>query len=251
MRRAAPALALALLLTAGRAVAGEPPASDLAKVRFEQGKAAYRDGRYADAIRAFADADALAPRAALSFDIARAYERLGEPARAIDSYSDFLRRAPDAPNADLVRARIAALRASVPEPPPAAAPPVVSQGAPPAPLVAARTESAAAEHKTFAPWSWVALGGGGAVLVGAGIAELSRRSAESDARDAPTQLAYVDAYRRMHDDQTVARVLFGIGGALTVAGGALIAIDLGRGRRAETPVACLPSACYGGLEGSF
>jgi tetratricopeptide (TPR) repeat protein len=250
-RRTASALALALLVTAGRAVADEPASADVAKLRFEQGKSAYREGRYADAIRAFSAADALAPRAALSFDIARAYERLGEPARAIDSYRNYLRRAPDATNADLVRARIAALDATVSEPAlgvPAEPP---AERAPPAAPLDSHANDAVAEHPSFAPWSWVTLGTGGALLVGAGIAELSRRDAEGDARNASTQLAYVGDYRRMHDAQAVARVLFGVGGVLAVTGVALMAIDLGRGRRAETRVACLPNACFGGVEGSF
>jgi hypothetical protein len=46
-------------------------------------------------------------------------------------------------------------------------------------------------------------------------------------------------------------VLFGVGGVLAVTGGALLAIDLGRGRHAETRLACLPQACFGAVEGSF
>ncbi len=252
-RRAWPGLALALLMTAGRAAADEPPSPEVAKLRFEQGKSAYREGRYAEAIRAFSDADALAPRAALAFDIARAYERLGEPSRAIDSYREYLRRAPDAPNADLVRARMAALDSSVSEPAPAVqtGQPLVAGSAPPAAPLANGANTDVPERPSFAPWSWLALGTGGAFLVGAGISEFSRRGAESDARSASTQLAYVDDYRRMRDAQAVARVLFGVGGALVVTGGALMAIDLGRGRRAEPRVACLPTACFGGVEGSF
>jgi hypothetical protein len=97
----------------------------------------------------------------------------------------------------------------------------------------------------------VALGAGGAALVGAGVAELVRRDAENDARTAPDQITYADQYDRMHSSQTAARVLLLAGGVLAVTGSALVAVDLGRGRRAETRLACAPGTCVGTFVGSF
>jgi tetratricopeptide (TPR) repeat protein len=226
--------------------------AEQAKLRYEQGKVAYREGRYADAIQAFSEADARAPRAALCFDIARAHERLGEPSRAVDAYREYLRRAPDAPNADLVRARISALEAEMQATAAAAPEPRVAT-APVVTPVPARNEAASTRHADakFAPWSWVTLATGGALLASAGVVELMRRDAESEARAAPTQLAYADDYQRMRSYQSAARVLAGVGGALAVTGGVLVAIDLGRGRRAETRVGCGPNGCFGRFEGAF
>lgn len=80
-----------------------------AKARYEQGAQAYAAGRFKDAIDLFLDADALAPSAALSFNIARAYEKIGDDAACLQWYRDFLRRAPEAKNAGEVAARIAEL----------------------------------------------------------------------------------------------------------------------------------------------
>src|SRR3954468_9418949 len=119
-------VALGVVLSTQQALADEAPrAAEQAKVRFEAGKVAYRSGRYAEAVKCFLEADALAPRAPLSFDIARAYEQLGDASSAVRFYRDYLERIPNAANAPLVRARIAFLE--TPPPAPAAA---LGQGAP-------------------------------------------------------------------------------------------------------------------------
>lgn len=79
------------------------------KARYERGVAAYSAGRYKDAIDLFLQADALAPSAALSFNIARAYEKIGDDASTLQWFRDFRRRAPDAKNGPEVDERIHAL----------------------------------------------------------------------------------------------------------------------------------------------
>lgn len=81
------------------------------KVRYERGAEAYSAGRFKDAIDLFLQADALAPSAALSFNIARAYEKIGDDASSLQWYRDFRRRAPDAKNGAEVDERIGALEA--------------------------------------------------------------------------------------------------------------------------------------------
>jgi tetratricopeptide (TPR) repeat protein len=83
------------------------------KARYERGVAAYSAGRYKDAIDLFLQADALAPSAALSFNIARAYEKIGDDEACLQWYRDFRRRAPDAKNAPEVDERIQALEAAL------------------------------------------------------------------------------------------------------------------------------------------
>ena len=77
-----------------------------AKAKFEVGVAAFGARRYADAVQAFLQADALAPSAALSFNIARAFEHLDNPAAALRWYRDYLRRNPQATNLVEVQARV-------------------------------------------------------------------------------------------------------------------------------------------------
>ncbi len=84
---------------------------DQAKAHYERGAQAYAAGRFKDAIDLFLQADALAPSAALSFNIARAYEKIGDDTASLQWYRDFRRRAPDAPNGPEVDRRIAQLEA--------------------------------------------------------------------------------------------------------------------------------------------
>lgn len=82
-----------------------------AKRRYQRGVEQYRAGRYAEAVVAFLEADRLAPSPALSFNIARAYERLDDTSGALRWYRDYLRRNPHAKNAPEVKARVASLAA--------------------------------------------------------------------------------------------------------------------------------------------
>jgi len=80
-----------------------------AKTKFQEGVAAFSERRYEDAVRAFQKADAIQPSAALSFNIARAFERLNDTPAALRWYRDYLRRAPRATNASEVQARVSEL----------------------------------------------------------------------------------------------------------------------------------------------
>jgi hypothetical protein len=107
-------LAAALgLLPAGVARAASPSAEAVAEARrsearakFEAGVSAFGEHRYADAVRSFVEADALLPSAPLSFNIARAFERLDNAAAALRWYRDYLRRSPQAANLAEVQARV-------------------------------------------------------------------------------------------------------------------------------------------------
>jgi hypothetical protein len=101
------------LLPVGAAHAASPSAEAVAearrseaKVKFEAGVRAFGERRYADAVQSFVEADALAPSAPLSFNIARAFERLDNAAAALRWYRDYLRRSPQAANAAEVQARV-------------------------------------------------------------------------------------------------------------------------------------------------
>jgi tetratricopeptide (TPR) repeat protein len=80
-----------------------------AKASFEQGMAAYREGRFGAAIEQFQKADRLAPSPRLSFNVARAYEQLADGPHALAAYRDYLRRLPSAENAADTSLRISEL----------------------------------------------------------------------------------------------------------------------------------------------
>lgn len=84
-----------------------------AKDKFDQGVTAYKEERYQDAVRLFKDADAIAPSAALSFNVARSLEKLDDTSGALRWYRDFLRRSPQAPNGPDVEGKVATLAAAL------------------------------------------------------------------------------------------------------------------------------------------
>lgn len=99
-------LLLGVLLAVGTARAEDAPSAQAqadarradARARYEQGVEAYSSGRFKDAVDLFLDADRLSPSAPLSFNIARAYEKLGDDSGALRWYRDYVRRSPNAAN---------------------------------------------------------------------------------------------------------------------------------------------------------
>jgi tetratricopeptide (TPR) repeat protein len=67
-----------------------PAAVEEARMHFERGRVAYRQGELKQALTAFARAYELAPSAELEFNLARVYERLGEAEPAIRHYRGYL-----------------------------------------------------------------------------------------------------------------------------------------------------------------
>jgi len=120
-----------------------------------------------------------------------------------------------------------AFSAPAPAPVVPAAPDAESAEQPDTPLAstpAAPTEPSGLSR--VSPWTWAAFGIGSAALGGALVMELSRASAENDARDARTQIEHQEHYATMEDRQSSARILAGVGAAGVLAGGVLLFFDL-------------------------
>jgi tetratricopeptide (TPR) repeat protein len=117
------ALGLVLSLSAPTHAGADAPSAEAvaearrneAKTKFDEGVTAFREHRYADAVQAFQRADAIAPSAALSFNIGRSFERLGNASSALRWYRDYLRRSPQAANAKEVQSRVRELADSLAE----------------------------------------------------------------------------------------------------------------------------------------
>src|SRR4051794_469646 len=108
------AIALALLLLCGaRVAAQEDPNLEVARGHFRTGVAYFDRGEYAKALSEFKAARALSGRPELDFNIAKAYERLGDAARALSYYERYFQARPDAgPDAE-AREQLEALRRRV------------------------------------------------------------------------------------------------------------------------------------------
>jgi tetratricopeptide (TPR) repeat protein len=107
-------LACVALLCCGPCLAADPapapgPVSAEAQLQFEQGVAAYEQGRYREAVDLFKEADRLAPSPRLSFNVAKVYERMQDPKSALAAYREYLRRLPEADNRLETSQRIAEL----------------------------------------------------------------------------------------------------------------------------------------------
>ncbi len=86
-------LALALALSVVPALAGAQAggaADQQALQLYEQGSAAYTEGRYEDSVRLFSDAYRLSPRPLLLYNLANAYERIGRYADAVTMLEGYL-----------------------------------------------------------------------------------------------------------------------------------------------------------------
>jgi hypothetical protein len=108
-------IAVALAAPAGKpkdAPAAAPEESgDVKKAKelFQWGQKLYKSARYAEAIAKFEEAYSVRPHPVIYFNIGKCYEQLGETAKALRSYRDYLRLAPDAKDKETVSDAIANL----------------------------------------------------------------------------------------------------------------------------------------------
>ncbi len=84
-------------------------AADEAKLLFAQGQKLYAERQYAAAVEKFEAAYRLKPHPAVTFNIARSYEALGDLPRALRSYRAYLAAQPHAADRDQVERTIAQL----------------------------------------------------------------------------------------------------------------------------------------------
>jgi tetratricopeptide (TPR) repeat protein len=84
----------------------EAEAKDRARVLFQQGVAAYRSGKFYEAVELFLETQRIYPDTQLCFNVARAYENLGNAAAALRYYRDYLRQADRPSDGEDVRARV-------------------------------------------------------------------------------------------------------------------------------------------------
>lgn len=94
----------------GAAAQPQPPASgraiETARARYKEGAQAFQQKRYKDAIDLFLEADRLASSPAFAFNVAIAYEAMGDTANTLRWLRTYLRRAPDAADRAAVEERV-------------------------------------------------------------------------------------------------------------------------------------------------
>lgn len=209
MRRVLLALLLALLLAPTPALAG-PDEQAKAGELFESAETEYQAGRFQQAIDLLLEAQRIAPDPVLDYNLARAYEGLGNLAQALASYRAYLVADPDTRDRGAVEARIKTLDALQAE---RAAKSALPQDAAPKQPPA----SPAPSSPSAAPWVIAGVGALGLGAAGAlGGLSLSR---STEAEDPATSGADTQS---LHDEASSlalgANIAFGIGGAVLAAG---------------------------------
>lgn len=110
-----PALLISLFLAApapkAKPAAAAEEGGDVKKAKelFQWGQKLYKQARYAEAISKFEEAYAVRPHPVIYFNIGKCWEQLGETAKALRAYRDYLRLAPDAKDKETVSDAIANL----------------------------------------------------------------------------------------------------------------------------------------------
>lgn len=84
----------------------EAEAKDRARELFLQGVAQYRAGKFYEAVEIFLQTQRIYPDTQLSFNVARAYENLGNASAALRYYRDYLRQADRPSDGEEVRERV-------------------------------------------------------------------------------------------------------------------------------------------------
>lgn len=93
----------------------EAEAKDRARVLFGQGVAAYREGKYYLAVEIFLETQRIYPDVQLLFNVARAYENIGNVSGALRYYRDYLRQADRPSDGADVRERVRRLQEQLAE----------------------------------------------------------------------------------------------------------------------------------------
>jgi hypothetical protein len=165
-------LALLLLASSGSAQGVVPSADATLRSLNEEGKRAFAEQRYVDALQAFVAAHERSGLPGYLFNIALAHRLLGHCDEAAAAYRKYLAAVPNAPNRAQAEQQLEVVTrcSAVPEPSPPAEPVQVAPAVPPAAVVVPTPEPPAA-IKHGRRWPWVLTGGGVALAaVGAALA---------------------------------------------------------------------------------
>lgn len=189
-----------------------------AREAFEQGREAYEDGRFEEALVLFRRSHRLSGNPVLLYNVALAADRLRRDREALDAYRSYLDEVDDARHRPSVEARIAILEDAIARGEAAAQPPPAAPLAPISPAPAGP-----------GPLPWIVVATGGAFLAGGTVLVILALGDVSSVEDAPLHSRWGDyesAANRAPVLSTVGFVLGGIG-LVALGGGLLWALGSG------------------------
>lgn len=218
VRRPALVIALAATLTAALDVATVRdahcgPAEDAKAAKlFERAESEYQAGHFQAAIDLLLEAQRLAPDPVLHYNLARAYEGLGDLDHAIASYDAYVKADPGSKDRGAVEARLRTLEQQkaardkpVDRAPPERPPPTVDKPSP--------------SKRSASPVPWIIAGVGALGLGVGGVLGGLSLGAKSDAED--PESSGVDVESSLDRARTLAlgaNITFAVGGTLALAG---------------------------------
>jgi tetratricopeptide (TPR) repeat protein len=181
---------------------------------FEQSVDLYRQGKFDEAAALLERAYSLHQEPVLLYNLGRAYEGLGENQKAIDAYTKYIEKNPEAKDRGALERRIVTLKEQIEKDKQRAAPKPQLDPTP-TPLT---PQAAPAPSKGPGVLPWV-VAGVGVAAVGAGFfVGLQAKSKRDDAQDNPVSKDAQDEYDSAKSMATTANVLL-IAGTVVAAGG--------------------------------
>ncbi|HEY6461639.1 MAG TPA: tetratricopeptide repeat protein [Polyangiaceae bacterium] len=230
---------------------------DQALALYRASTKAYEEGRFQDAVDLLTQAYGLEQEPVILFNLARAYEGLGDLEKAVDAYVRYLDRQPDASDRGSIEQRVATLNKQI------ADRKTLEQQrdeerarAEQARKAAEDTQERVAreEQQRQGPgaWPWI-IGGTGVAALGAGIVlgAVSHGKYEDAVGDAYRGPAESD-YRTAQSFATGANVAFVAGGVLTAASVVWLVVErLSRHEAAPASPAVVVGAFPGEFVGRF
>jgi tetratricopeptide (TPR) repeat protein len=187
---------------------------------FEQGRAAYRDGQFAESVKLFTKAYALQPEPVLLYNLARSQEGLGDYPAAVDAYERYLAQAKDVKDRGSIEQRVATLRKSIAEKERLGRERDEAERAKEQakPRPAGEGGEPTAQTASPSPWPWALVGVGAAGVVVGGILGGLALSKNSSADGAPSQLEASDGRSSAEGLALGSTIAFIAGGAIAGVG---------------------------------
>lgn len=182
---------------------------------FEQSVELYRQGKFDEAAQLLERAYTLHDEAVLLYNLGRAYEGLGENQKAIDAYTKYLEKAPNAKDRGALERRIETLKAQIEREKAALAPTKPSKPEPSKPEPTSVTADSS-KGPGVVPW---VVAGVGVAAIGAGLfVGIQAKSKRDEAQDNPVSKDAQSEFDSAKGMATTANVLL-IAGTVVAAGG--------------------------------
>lgn len=222
-------LITALLLFSIPAAAQDREAD--ARAAFEQGAAAFAEGRFEDALEAFERSYALFPAAEILYNLGSTSDRLQDEEAALGYFRAYVAESGD--QGIEVRARIAALQRALARRRAAEEVPTSPQVSPPLPVVAQDPVPAPPAPRGPDHLRTILLGSAavlvGAIAIGTSVAADSRYSGLRASCGQTPSGCSAGEIQEVSNLSTVANVSWAVAGGFTIAAGVSLAFDFGGG----------------------